>query len=87
MSRRQPNARQLAIARRRRKLEPLPEYNGVFLPYNDGVNCRGEDFISFDDLHQICKDSMHPANSDFMEYDCGKMDWRKDPTYHMRKTR
>ncbi len=75
--------RRQIIASRRRKLPPAPLANpdGVWLPDHER---KTEVFIHWDELQYMCRDMMNPANAGFAE-DLGKMDWRKDPTYNMRR--
>lgn len=65
--------------RRLRKLrEALPkgDPNGLYL---------GDEFVTFDELHQTCQELMDPANAPLVESELGKMHYTKDPTYNMRK--
>ncbi len=72
--------RRQLIAQRRRKLPPAPPENpdGTWLPDHER---KMEVFITWEDLHYICRDMMDPRNAGFL----GKMDWRNDPTYNMRR--
>lgn len=78
--------RRQIISRRRRKLPPAPQGdpNGTWIPDHE----RGtEIFVPFEDLHYMCRDVMDPRNADAVEDYLGKMDWRKDPTYNLRRKR
>jgi hypothetical protein len=72
------------IARRRRKLPPAPQGdpNGTWLPDHEN---RSEVFVPFEDLQFMCRDIMNPANADAVESYFGKMNWRDDPTYNLRR--
>ena len=65
--------------RRLRKIKeelPIADPHGLYL---------GAEFISYDTLHQVCSDIMHPANASFVEAELGKMHYTKDPTYNMKR--
>lgn len=44
-------------------------------------------FISWDELEYSCREVMRSANARIVEQELGKMDWRKDPTYNLRRKR
>lgn len=74
----------LAPMARRKPLPPIPKGDpkGMF------VNTpEGEIFVTFEELQQVCSDVMHPMNAFAVRQELGKMDWRDDPTYHMKKQR
>lgn len=77
--------RRQLFARRRRRLPPAPEaLDGIYLINpEDGT----EVFIPFNDLHGICRDMMDPYNAQVTAETFGKVDWKQDPTYNLRKER
>jgi hypothetical protein len=76
--------RRQVIARRRKKLPPAPQGHpdGTWLPDHER---KTEVFVHFEDLHFMCRDVMKPENSHFVEQDLGKMDYKDDPTYNLRR--
>lgn len=69
---------------RRKRLPPLPEPDPHGMWLFNPVD-RTEIYIPFEVIHEDCKMIMDPRNARLVEQELGKVDWRNDPTYHMRK--
>jgi len=84
MSQEDIRRRRQLISRRRRKLPPAPQGdpNGTWLPDHEA---KTEIFVPFEDLQYMCKDVMDPRNAEAVEYHLGKMDYKHDPTYNLRR--
>jgi hypothetical protein len=71
------------IRRRRRGLPPpAPMPDGLYLL---DPQTNTEHFISWEDLSYLCKDMVNPSNADVVERELGKLHWRNDPTYNLRR--
>lgn len=71
---------------RARKLGPIPtgDPSGFFVREPEG---QGEAFITFAEVEETCQLIMDPANASLVENQLGKMDWKDDPTYNLRRTK
>lgn len=72
---------------KKRRLEtskPSAPPNGMF--FFDQITGHGEVFITFDELKQAANEIMtYPDH--IVEHEVGKMNYRRDPTYEMRRKR
>jgi hypothetical protein len=70
--------------RKLRESIPKPDPGGIYL--FDHTTGR-EHFMPYDHLHRLAQDLMDPANAQVVAEALGKMHYKNDPTYNLRKKR
>ncbi len=76
-----PHARR--ALRKLRDSIPKADPGGVYL--TDPTTGR-EHFMSYKDLHLLAKDLMDPVNASAVAQYMGKVHYKDDPTYNLRRT-
>lgn len=70
----------------RRRLPPKPPHNPDGMYILD-PETGSEVFLTWAELESACKAMMDPSNAFVMAQEFGKIDYRLDPTYNLRKQR